>query len=312
VGTGYSYVKNQDGYVTDEQTLGQEVYTLLLEFFFNLHPEYSKNPFYVFGESYAGKYVPWVTYTTLVMNNKTTTQKINIKGVGIGDGYINPYIQEYSNAPYLYRHGLINLAELESANWAVEIYRGFIDAGAYESAMELGNIIFEALIAEGGIGDVYDIRKDSDPTDPLQDQLTDYFNLAKTKKQFNATSSWQACAETPYFSLIDDFAQSSEYLFPAILKELPLMLYNGDFDFICNMDGATNVANELEWDHQQDFLHAKNQTWITQFGDTAGSYRSAYGFTQVIVNGAGHMVPFDQPKNSWDLLYRFINGGFKP
>ena len=50
----------------------------------DLHPEYSTQPFYVFGESYAGKYVPWLAHTIL----NDLDRKINFKGSGLGDGWV--------------------------------------------------------------------------------------------------------------------------------------------------------------------------------------------------------------------------------
>jgi carboxypeptidase C (cathepsin A) len=54
VGSGYSYVKNSNGYATNEKTIGEELYTALSTFLFKLYPQYAKNDFYIFGESYAG------------------------------------------------------------------------------------------------------------------------------------------------------------------------------------------------------------------------------------------------------------------
>lgn len=42
--------------------------------------------------------------------------------------------------------------------------------------MYAGNVMFSALMAQAGVGDPYDIRKSSDPTDPLQAALADYLN----------------------------------------------------------------------------------------------------------------------------------------
>jgi len=289
--------------------MGLELYTLLETFFFKLHPEFSKNDFYIFGESYGGKYVPYAAFTILQQNNQTAS-KINLQGIAIGNGYINPYIQECTNGPFLYAHGLIDDLELEADAATCSLYQVLIDAGLYDEAMYYGNLMFEVLVTEGGIGDVYDIRRDSDPTDPLQDALNDYLNDATVMHHFNASSPWTACSTTPYFALIDDFARSSEVLFPLLLAKLPVLLYNGNFDLICNYFGTTQLMNSLQWTYQNDFISAKNKTWTTGAGARGGTYRTSHGFTQVVVENAGHMSPFDQPANLWDLVYRFINNGF--
>jgi len=307
VGTGYSYVSD-DEYVTDEATMGKELYILLYSFFFTLHPEYSKNDFWITGESYGGKYVPWITFTILTNNNNTSNKKINLVGIGIGDGYINPYIQDCSNAPYLYHNGLINSIELAEFEVMCDVVDALIDASLYDEAMYASNIMFNVLMAQAGLGDPYDIRKSSDPTEPLQDALTDYLNEPSVMKQFNATQSpgWQACNTDPYFALINDFARSSEILLPMILAQIPIYLYSGNYDLICNWEGTAELASSLQWPHQNDWNNAKNQTWVTAEGQTAGWYKISNGFAHIIVEGAGHMVPYDQPQSAFDLITRII------
>ena len=50
-------------------------------------PTYKKNDFYIFGESYAGVYVPYLVNLIHQFNEKNTfnSHKINLKGFGVGD-----------------------------------------------------------------------------------------------------------------------------------------------------------------------------------------------------------------------------------
>eukprot|EP00494_Astrolonche_serrata_P027134 UN27397 len=68
VGSGYSYT-DDTGYVKTEIELRKQFY-LGLQGFFDRHPIYRKNPFYLSGESYAGKYLPHIAYE-IVQQNKT-------------------------------------------------------------------------------------------------------------------------------------------------------------------------------------------------------------------------------------------------
>jgi len=71
VGSGYSYVESYDGYVTNEKSMAMELYSALIQFF-TLLPEYY-NDFYVFGESYAGKYIPSICHYILRQNQKKSS-----------------------------------------------------------------------------------------------------------------------------------------------------------------------------------------------------------------------------------------------
>jgi len=54
-----------------------------------LFPEYQGNDFYPFGESYAGKFVPTIA-KKIHDENPSATIKINLVGMGIGDGFMSP------------------------------------------------------------------------------------------------------------------------------------------------------------------------------------------------------------------------------
>lgn len=60
----------------------------LLNFFQN-YPEYSKNPFWIAGQSYAGKYIPDIAVRIDAYNNRENVTKINFKGFMIGNGVMS-------------------------------------------------------------------------------------------------------------------------------------------------------------------------------------------------------------------------------
>ena len=51
VGTGFSYVKDPFGYVTNEREIATELWDFIRQFY-QLYPKYSQLDLYVFGESY--------------------------------------------------------------------------------------------------------------------------------------------------------------------------------------------------------------------------------------------------------------------
>lgn len=104
VGAGYSFTES--GYAQNETQIGLDLYNALVQFF-TMFPELQKNDFYIAGESYAGKYVPAISYT-IYKNNPSAKLKINLKGLTIGNGFTDPENQlKYSD--YLYQLGLIDL-----------------------------------------------------------------------------------------------------------------------------------------------------------------------------------------------------------
>ena len=80
VGVGYSYYNKNKTFNNTDDTTAQINY-LALEDFFKKFPQFSKNPFYITGESYAGVYIPMLAVEMFSRNST-----INFKGVAIGNG----------------------------------------------------------------------------------------------------------------------------------------------------------------------------------------------------------------------------------
>jgi carboxypeptidase C (cathepsin A) len=308
VGTGFSFVRGED-YASDEKTIAGDLYTTVSSILFNIKPQFAANPFFIFGESYAGKYVPYLATTILQNNNSPKNKKINLKGIAIGDGWVDPYIQTGSYAPFLYRHDLIGEVALEIAAADYDAYKGAVDAGLFSVAATIGNALLDGLMGDAGLGDPYDIRKGSDPTDPLANRLGNWLNQEKTKGLLNvsAKQEWGLCDTGPYVALMSDIDRASINLLPSILAKIPVMLYNGNYDLICNMDGTATYSSEMVWPGQSAFNSATNRTWNGPNGP-AGYFQSAQGLVRLVINNAGHMVPYDQPANSQYMVWAYLTG----
>jgi len=202
VGTGFSYVEKSSGYARNEYTIAQELYTALYTFFFTLQPQLGNNDFYIFGESYAGKYVPYLA-TAVLENNLNASNKINLQAIGVGDGWVDPLIQSRTYSEFLKSHGLISTVVADASVAIYDAYAALVDAHLFAEADVVGNDLLELLVVAAGNVDVYDIDyKNGDPTDPLQNQLQVILNKPDVQKLLNAgTQQWQACADGPYFKL---------------------------------------------------------------------------------------------------------------
>lgn len=64
-----------------------------IQLFYEAFPKYSQLPFHLFGESFAGRYIPIFADYIVKRNLEAVDQFIPIQSVGIGNGWINPLIQ---------------------------------------------------------------------------------------------------------------------------------------------------------------------------------------------------------------------------
>lgn len=73
--------------------------------FFEKNTKYAGLDFFIFGESYAGHYVPAVSHKILT-EVKAGRSKINLKGIAIGNGLTDPELQFGQYPVYAREHGL--------------------------------------------------------------------------------------------------------------------------------------------------------------------------------------------------------------
>ncbi|XP_051753716.1 lysosomal protective protein isoform X2 [Ctenopharyngodon idella] len=98
-GVGFSYSDDKK-YTTNDTEVAMNNY-LALKTFFKLFPEFSKNEFFLTGESYGGIYIP--TLAEVVMEDSS----INLKGIAVGNGLSSYELNDNSLVYFAYYHGLL-------------------------------------------------------------------------------------------------------------------------------------------------------------------------------------------------------------
>ncbi|RZF45124.1 hypothetical protein LSTR_LSTR011968 [Laodelphax striatellus] len=106
VGTGYSFTKNQHGYARNQTRIGEDLYQAIKQFL-TMFPQIQSNPFYITGESYAGKFIPALGYS-IHTHNAHSSFKINLQGLLIGNGLTDPENMIPLYADVLYGLGFID------------------------------------------------------------------------------------------------------------------------------------------------------------------------------------------------------------
>ncbi|XP_072144221.1 probable serine carboxypeptidase CPVL [Dermacentor andersoni] len=113
VGTGFSFTQNERGYARNQSDVSRDMIEMLQQFF-TLFSNYSSNDFYLSGESYAGecwfekgrKYIPSIGAALHKSKGKLRVP-INLKGIAIGNGMIDP-ITMLLYGDFLYDIGLLD------------------------------------------------------------------------------------------------------------------------------------------------------------------------------------------------------------
>jgi len=235
---------------------------------------------------------------------------INLKGIAIGNGWVDPVVQYGGYGPFAYANKLIDTAVYASMNASYLSCKQYIAEDNWsEAENECGSIMQQVLDYAGNIN-YYDIDLQCNPPPLCYDlsNITNYLNLPAVQQHLGVSEAWEACNDEVNQEFGLDEIQSFKWEIPAILSNsTPVYIYSGDLDLICNWYGGHMWVESMMWPGQNAFNAAPFQSWMMQ-GSEAGIFKTAQGFTFIRVNKAGHMVPHDQPQSALDLLDRIVHG----
>ena len=305
VGTGFSFTRSEDGYVRNEDEVARDLYAMLTQFFI-LFDEYSASPFYVTGESYGGKYVPAIVYKIHV-ENPQAKKKINLKGMAIGDGLIDP-INQWDYGPVMYQVGLIDERQLEYVNLQTQLARRAIELGQYTLAYDLfGNIIDNFYSNATGLHDVYNYILAYGESD--MDYYGRWVTASENRRKIHVGNLTYNGGGDVGDALASDVMQTIVGKVAVIANsDYKVLIYNGLLDIIIASSLTMNWLDKFEWKYEQELRSAERKVWKVKEDDpeVAGYIKQAHSFFVAWVRNAGHMVPAEQPRAAFDLIDRFI------
>jgi vitellogenic carboxypeptidase-like protein len=147
---------------------------------------------------------------------------------------------------------------------------------------------------------------------PDESYFAKYLNQPDIRKAIHVGDACFGCnAGTCEKNLMSDFHVSLRPELESILKKgLRVLVYSGQLDIIIASALTERFLPYLEWQRSENFLAAPKKVWRVEATDVevAGFVQEVPGFQRVVVRGAGHIVPFDQPRRSLDMITRFVEG----
>ncbi|KAK7080869.1 hypothetical protein SK128_028084 [Halocaridina rubra] len=306
-GTGFSFTTHEAGYARNQSDVGRDLYAALLQFF-QLFPELQSNDFYITGESYAGKYVPAITYT-IHQNNPKAAKKINLKGMAIGDGLCDP-VTMTNYGDFLYHVGLIDENDQkyfkEQSNLAIKYINEekWLEAfKVFDSLLNGDEISYPSYFSNvTGLTDYFNYVANEAPEDT--NYWPDFINKPLIRKAIHVGNSTFNSGNKVEDNLLEDVMKSVKPWIEEIMDNYKVMIYNGQLDVIIAYTLTENFLNSLNWSQAQKYKESPRHIWKVD-NEVAGYVREVPGFVQVMIRNAGHMVPHDQPKWAFDMISRF-------
>jgi cathepsin A (carboxypeptidase C) len=320
VNVGYSYSGSS---VTNTIAAGKDVYALLT-LFFKQFPEYASQDFHIAGESYAGHYIP--VFTSEILSHKK--RNINLKSVLIGNGLTDGLTQYEYYRPMGCGEGgwprVLDEATCESMDNALprcqSLIRSCYDSGSVWSCVPASIYCNNAMLGpyQRTGQNVYDVRSKCEDSSNLcysaLGYISKYLNKPSVIKALGSeVDSYDSCNFdiNRNFLFAGDWMQPFHRLVPNILEQIPVLIYAGDADFICNWLGNKAWSERLEWPGQKKFAAASMEALKlggAKHGKKIGEIKTSGNFTFMRLYAGGHMVPYDQPEASLDFFNRWLSG----
>ncbi|XP_052194311.1 serine carboxypeptidase 1-like isoform X1 [Diospyros lotus] len=313
-GVGFSYSNTTSDYdKSGDAMTAADSYSFLVNWL-ERFPEYKTRDFFITGESYAGHYIPQLA-ELILHNNKITNQTvINLRGIAMGNAYVD-YETTYTGIfDFFWSHALIS----------DEIHEGIVSncnfSGSVNVSDACNNYISEALDAKANVFfyDIYAPLCSSPPSnspslsafDPCSDNyIFSYLNIPKVQKSLHANVTglpgpWDSCS-----SLIS-WNDSPLTVLPTIQKlmnsGISVWIYSGDTDGRVPVTSTRYAIDRLQ-------TSVKTPWYPWYLNGEVGGYAVGYeNLVFVTVRGAGHFVPSYQPARALAFFSSFLEGKLPP
>jgi cathepsin A (carboxypeptidase C) len=319
VNVGFSYSGSS---VSTTNAAGKDVYALLT-LFFKQFPEYATQDFHISGESYAGHYIP--VFADEIMSHKKTN--INLKSVLIGNGLTDGLTQYAYYKPMACGEGgwpaVVDSSGCQSMENSLPRCQSLISS-CYASQSVWSCVPAAIYCNNAQIGpyqrtgqNVYDVRSKCEDAGNLcykeLGYITKWLNQRSVMKTLGVeVESYDSCNFdiNRNFLFQGDWMQPFHRLVPSLLEKMPVLIYAGDADYICNWLGNQAWAEALEWPGHAKFAAAEMEDLriekVGGEGRKIGEVKSHGNFTFMRIHAAGHMVPLDQPESSLEFFNRWL------
>lgn len=333
-GVGFSHCTGPQscGHVWNDTSSALANYNILYTFFKHF-PEERKRNLFIAGESYAGVYVPLLAQLLHNHNAEHSASVFNLKGLLIGNGCVGFGVDGNCGRDSLEVfltvlermaidtdrtllaevrtkcHGFLGFAaehpeELPVACRA-SLARLMADLGNY-NGYSLGNPCGVRGAGNWGDGSSYTCGSDH--------AISTYFARLDVQEALHAISIGEQPRPWLSFDGNSDFYNITAANVVPVYRELlsagyPITVYNGQLDTVVPAVGAQGWIPRVT---SPDLLEPRRK-WAWPADEVAGHVVAyASGLTFVTVQGAGHMVPAERPRQARALMRAVINNSPMP
>ncbi|KAF9444146.1 alpha/beta-hydrolase [Macrolepiota fuliginosa MF-IS2] len=330
IGVGFSYAEYGEAVGTTEEA-AKDIASFIA-IFFEHFTKFKGRAFHMAGESYGGRYLPVFAAEVYDQNTRLVEAgftPINLQSVLIGNGvtdfstsllsYYDMQCTPASVPPVLSIAQCVSMKQIipRCKRWlknaclerfdAIDCAAaaGFCEKHLAEPYEDTGLNPYDISRAcEGGLGESLCY--------PIINTIAKYLDQPTLREQLGVdpsiTSNFSSCDDNVsslFVESLDLFHRTHLHIAALLERDIRVLIYVGTYDWICNWVGNERWTLDLEWSGREKFVREELREWTVE-GKKAGLVRSHGGFTFVTVDGAGHMVPYDKPKEALAMVQRWL------
>ena len=264
-------------------------------------------------------------------HSSSSSSLINLKGITVGDGWVDPVMQMAGYPDQMFNLGLADEKQTaEIKRYCNQTIRN-IQAGNMGAAFDAWDKMLN--------GDVwkyptyfYNVTHATDYDNFMRtappasfDTYSKFLNQPRVRASLHAGGrGFGVDAHTCELHLRDDFMKSMKPRLQVLLdateprtnpfappqSKYRVLIYNGQLDIIIGAPLTELFIPTMKWHGASAYAETGRAVWKVNADDVevAGYVREVENLVQVVVRGAGHIAPADQPERVLDMIRRFISG----
>ncbi|XP_005094418.2 probable serine carboxypeptidase CPVL [Aplysia californica] len=304
VQVGFSYTESGDeGLRLNQEGYSEDLYSVMLQFY-SLFPDYHNRELYIGGQSYAGKYVPALAHKIHVGNRDGNTH-LPLAGIYLGGPFFAPEEENLAFYDFAFAMGFVSHETVvERKTEIVKIYEKVREGKHLNmTMMDLMTMFW------------YDVGLETNDNFVTQQSasyglLDAVMRLKEIRKALHVGSQdYGAFSYSIYSAFSEDLVVSTIPQMADLLDNYKVLIFTGDYDVIINSPMVEAGLQATPWSLREEYLNATRSIWMSSSLDLIGYFSLTGQFCRVVVHGAGHQVPHDQPQRAFQMITDFVRHG---